>query len=159
VIRRTMVGAVALTMMLALATAGVAATRMTVAQTIVAQDKVFIASPGYKLLGNFKVKTAAQAKSAIPKLRHTKLLLSRAAAAVSHAPATTTAEKNGRRYWVNGAHMVATGIGDLATGLQYLVSGNKTKADKILKQSVVIDRKGGLLAAKGDTLLGLPTTD
>jgi hypothetical protein len=159
VIRRTAVGAVAVIVGLAIAAGSAGASELTVAQAIVSQDKAFDSSPGYKLLENFKVKTVQQARSAIPKLRHTEKLLATAAKVVSRTPATTPAETAGRKDWVAGAHMVGAGIGELAVGLEDLVKGHKAEAEKVLKKSIATDKRGGALAAKGDKLLGLPRTD
>lgn len=136
-----------------------AAAPLTVAQAILAQDRIFTSSPGYKLLSDFKVKSAAQARVAIPQLEHTRKLLEVAARVVAHTPATTTPERAGRADWVAGARLVATGIGDLASGLTDLVAGHRSAADRALKLSVSDDKQGAILAARGDRLLGLPATD
>jgi hypothetical protein len=157
---RQMAGAmVAVVLALCVGAAAVAAAQLTVAQAILAQDKIFTASPGYKLLSNFKVKSASQAESAVPKLEHTRRLLETAASVVSQTPATTSTERTGRADWVAGARLVGSGIGELATGLDDLVRGDKTTANRALKLSVTLDKRGGILAGRGDKLLGLPATD
>jgi X-X-X-Leu-X-X-Gly heptad repeat protein len=159
VVRSTTAAAVAVALAMSVAVATAAAAPLTVAQAIQSQDRIFTSSPGYTLLSHFKVKSAAQAKVAVPKLEHTRQLLETAASVVARTPASTSTQRTGRTEWVAGARLVASGIGQLATGLRDLVAGNKAAADRALKLSVSLDKRGGVLAAKGDNRLGLPSTD
>ena len=157
--RRIIIGVITAAVLIGLPAASASAVTLTVTQAIEAQDKTIHASAAYKSLQDFKIKTAAEAKLAIPKYVALQKLLANAATAVSTAAATTATQKTGRKEWVTGVRTLARGIGFLVTELNDAVHGNKTATKAAAQKAITYIDAGNATGDKADALLGLAKGD
>lgn len=127
-----------------------------VKQEIETQLRKIQTNPGFQSLKTFKIRNAAEAKKAIPKIDALKVLYTGAAAAVAKSSATTTAQKTARTDWTSAVRLNITGIGDLVTGLNEYVKGNKLGAQTEIDKGVKLDASANARALKAYKLLGIP---
>jgi hypothetical protein len=135
-----------------------AAHKLTVVEAVVAQDRILSHSAGYKIVANLKHYTVAEYPKLAPKVAELKRIIDHAAVVVSHASATTTRQRTGRKDWVAGAHLTATGFSDLAVELEDAAKGDQAATLREASAGKKLLKAGAALASRGDRLLGLPTT-
>jgi len=138
--------------------AGAAQAATSVTAAIKAQDKAVKNSAAFKSLKHVSAGTPAQAKALIPKYKALQVKLDHAATVVSKASATGAKQKQGQKDWVDGVRELAQGIGMLDAALADAVKGNKAAAKSALTKAQKELVAGNNLGAKGDKLLGLPTS-
>ena len=156
---RTWGGSVA-TVAVTLAVAAPAqAAGLDVKAAIVKQDRVARHSAALKRLDHTTLGSLSNPRKVIPEYRALARVLDRSATAVSRSTASTATERLGRRDWVMGARLEARAINQIVVGLGDSEHGNKAAAKRAAKKAVTGFKRGTLLAAKADRLLGLPKTD
>lgn len=144
---------------LAVPTAAYAGTT-SVAAAIKAQDKIVKDNPAYKAVQDFQADGKAQDRALIAKLAKVEGSLTHAVTVVSGASPTSSAQKQGQQDWVAGTRRDISGVSDLKTGFSDLLVGKSKATIKAeLTKGVKALKAGNLEEAKGDNLLGLPTTD
>ena len=158
-LRRAMVSLTAVALLGAGGSATAGAAGLTVAAALKAHGSRGSQSPVIKQLQHLTVNTPAQAKKVIPDLNAAAQKLNHAAAVVSTATTSTARQPMGKKDWVAGVRDLARGFSLLVVALTDIEHGHKAaaKAEAVAAQKLVTT--GNAIGARGDRLLGLPTSD
>jgi hypothetical protein len=128
-----------------------------VVTAIKTQDEIITQTPGDKALRHLTVNTRAQAKKLVVELGALEKTATHAVTVVSQSSTSSARQRQGKADWIRGSEEQNRAILELITAFKEALADNQaakaeyTKATKLLAA-------GSALGAKGDKLLGLPTT-
>jgi len=126
-----------------------------VAAAVRAQNRSIKTTAALHKLKHIKVTNASSARKVIRPLRTLKRKFDHAATVVSHASATTSAQRTGRREWCAGVRRIAHGYAQMITALADVEHGHKSAAKQEVLTAVKTVVTGAKSVLKADRALGV----
>ena len=117
------------------------------------QASSLAANPEIRKLQHFDLKTAAEARKAIPVLRTVEGKLRHAANVVSRTHGSSTAGRAGKTEWVAGVRQLAFGYGQLVGACQDIEKGSVSSSNSEARRAVKSLLAAGRKLTKADTEL------
>lgn len=135
------------------------ASASTVVSAVKTQDRIVKSSAAYRGLKHVRADTPAAARRLIAEFRVLQRKVDHAATVVSHATASGTRQRIGKRDWVTGVRDLGRGIGQLDRGLTDVINGRTTTGKALVKKAARTLAIANAIGTRGKRLLGIPANE